>query len=91
MGGQCGPGTITVPLKYIGSVPLDDLEVTASGDHIEDVGDEAAIFDGPIANLGNVAPGDSVVIMVRTDGTPGVPRHRCGADHRTRATLTPGM
>ncbi len=45
-GGQCGPSMITVPLDYTGSEPLVDLEVTASGDHVEDVGDKAAIFDG---------------------------------------------
>jgi hypothetical protein len=70
-GGQCNPGSITIPFDYTGSVPLHGLEVTASGDHVEDVGDKAMIFDGLTADLGDVAPGDGVLIMVRTDGTPG--------------------
>jgi hypothetical protein len=69
--GQCSSEMIMVPLKYIGSKPLVDLEVTASGDHVEDVGDQGGIFDGPVADLGDVAPGSRCVIMVRIDGTPG--------------------
>jgi hypothetical protein len=71
MGGQCGPRSITLPLRYDGPEELADLLVAASGEHVEDVGNEGMIFDGRVAELGDLAPGGDLVIMVRLDGTPG--------------------
>jgi hypothetical protein len=68
---QRGPASLTVPLRYTGSEPLVDLEVTVSGDHVTDVGDRGGMFDGKVANMGDVVLGDNVVLSVRTDGTAG--------------------
>ena len=71
LGGQCDPGRIRVLLRYIGTEPLVNLMVTASGDHVVDVGNQGLIFDGLVADLGDVAPDGNVLIMVRTDGSRG--------------------
>jgi hypothetical protein len=71
MRAQRGPASLTVLLRYTGSQPLVDLKVTVCGDHVKDVGDRGGMFHGKVANMGDVALGDNVVLTVRTDGTAG--------------------
>jgi hypothetical protein len=68
------PGTsyrgnmILIPL--VCRTGLSGVEVSASGPHVLDVGNRAAVF-GSVAEFGDLSPGEKVFVPVRTDGAPG--------------------